>query len=41
MGPHNAEPHPIEVVAFGRYGGGLLPGHPVSLVIVLGLVLMD
>jgi len=40
VGSHNAEPHPIEVVPFGRYGGGRLTGHPVGLVIVLGLVLM-
>ena len=38
--PHNAEPHPIEVVPFGRYGGGRLTGHPIGLVIVFGIVLM-
>jgi hypothetical protein len=38
--PHNAEPDPSKVVPFGRYGGGLLTGHPVGLVIVLGLLLM-
>ena len=37
---HNAEPHPTKVMPFGRYGGGLLTGHPVGLVIVLGIVLM-
>ena len=38
--PDNAEPHPIEVVPFGRYGGGLLTGHPVGLVIVFGMLLL-
>ena len=38
--PHNAEPNPNEVLPFGRYGGGLLTGHPIGLVIVLGLLLM-
>ena len=36
----NAEPNPIEVLPFGRYGGGLLTGHPIGLVIVIGLLLM-
>jgi len=31
VGSHNAEPHPIEVVPFGLYGGGRLTGHPVGL----------
>jgi len=39
VGSHNAEPHPIEVVPFGLYGGGRLTA-TVGLVIVLGLVLM-
>jgi hypothetical protein len=38
--PHNAEPNSTEVVPFGRYGGGLLTGHPIGLVIVIGLFLM-
>ena len=38
--PHNAEPHPIEVVPFGIYGGGRMTGHPIGLVIVFGIVLM-
>ena len=38
--PHNAEPHPIEVVPLGRYGGGLLTGHPIGLVIVFGILLL-
>lgn len=38
--PHNAEPHPTKVVPFGQYGGGLLTGHPIGLVIVLGVLLM-
>ena len=38
--PHNAEPNPNEVLPFGRYGGGLLTGHPIGLVIVVGLLLI-
>jgi hypothetical protein len=37
---HNAEPNPVLVVPFGTKGGGLLTGHPIGLVIVLGLLLM-
>ena len=40
ISPHNAEPNPNEVLPFGRYGGGLLTGHPIGLVIVIGLLLM-
>jgi hypothetical protein len=40
VAPHNSEPDTTEVIPFGRYGGGLLTGHPVGLVIVLGLLLM-
>ena len=36
----NAEPDPVLVVPFGVKGGGLLTGHPIGLVIVLGLLLM-
>jgi len=36
----NSEPDPNEVIPFGRYGVGLLTGHPVGLVVVLGLLLM-
>ena len=37
---HNAEPHPNEVLPYGRYGGGLFTGHPIGLVIVIGLLFM-
>jgi hypothetical protein len=33
-------PNPVQVVPFGRYGGGLLTGHPIGLVIVLGVLAM-
>jgi hypothetical protein len=36
----NSEPDPSVVVPFGVKGGGLLTGHPIGLVIVLGLLLM-
>jgi hypothetical protein len=38
--PQSAEPDPVKVVPFGRYGGGEWTGHPIGLVIVLGLLLM-
>ena len=38
--PHNSEPDPRDVIPFGRYGGGLLMGDPIGLVVVLGLLLM-
>jgi hypothetical protein len=37
---HNAEPHPTKVMPFGQYGGGLLTGHPIGLVIVIGILFM-
>ena len=33
-------PNPTEVIPFGRYGAGLWTGHPIGLVIVVGLLLM-
>jgi hypothetical protein len=33
-------PSLTEVMPFGRYGAGLWPGHPIGLVIVVGLLLM-
>ena len=34
------EPHPKDVIPFGKYGGGRFTGHPVGLVIALGIVLI-
>ena len=33
-------PSLTEVMPFGRYGAGLWTGHPIGLVIVVGLLLM-
>jgi hypothetical protein len=33
-------PHPAEVIPFGRFGAGLWTGHPIGLVIVVGLLVM-
>ena len=33
-------PQPTEAMPFGRYGGGLLTGHPIGLVIVVGILAM-
>jgi hypothetical protein len=40
VAPHNAEPDPVKVVPFGRFGAGEWTGHPIGLVIVVGLLLM-
>jgi hypothetical protein len=37
---HPDEPSPAEMVPFGRYGGGQWAGHPIGLLIVVGLLLM-
>src|SRR5260221_10763819 len=33
-------PHPTKVVPFGIYGAGLWTGHPIGLVIVIGVLFM-
>jgi len=40
--PENSQdlPHVTKVVPFGIYGGGVLTGHPIGLVIVIGLLFM-
>lgn len=38
--PPDRLPHPTQVIPFGRFGGGLWTGHPIGLVIVVGLLLM-
>ena len=40
VAPHNAEPDPAWVVPFGLRGVGLMTGHPIGLVIVLGVLLI-
>ncbi len=37
---HDLLPNPTEVIPFGHYGAGLWTGHPIGLVIVVGLLLM-
>jgi hypothetical protein len=37
---HHEAPSPAELVPFGRYGGGHWTGHPIGLLIVVGLLLM-
>jgi hypothetical protein len=34
------EPSPADIVPFGRYGGGHWTGHPIGLLIVIGLLMM-
>lgn len=38
--PHDLLPHPAKVIPFGRFGAGLWTGHPIELVIVVGLLVM-
>jgi hypothetical protein len=37
---HGRVPHPNQVIPFGRQGAGLWTGHPLELVIVVGLLLI-
>ncbi len=36
----NEDRHPTEIVPFGRFGAGVWTGHPIGLVIVLGILLL-
>ena len=36
----NENRHPMEVVPYGRFGAGLWTGHPIGLVICIGLVVI-
>jgi hypothetical protein len=36
----NEDRHPLEVVPYGKLGGGVWTGHPIELVVVLGMVLV-
>lgn len=38
--PSNEDRHPLQVVPFGRYGAGVWTGHPIELVVVLGMLLI-
>ena len=39
--PHNRELGPADLVPFGPYGGGQMTGHPIGLVIVIFMLLME
>jgi hypothetical protein len=36
----NEDRHPLEVVPFGKFGAGVWTGHPIGLVVVLGMLIM-
>ncbi|HKD49683.1 MAG TPA: hypothetical protein VKB90_02745 [Candidatus Acidoferrum sp.] len=36
----NEDRHPLQVVPFGRYGAGVWTGHPIELLIVIGILLI-
>jgi hypothetical protein len=37
----NEDRHPGEIVPFGRFGAGEWTGHPIGLVVVLGLLFLE
>ena len=38
---HNKGPDPAHLVPFGPYGAGQMTGHPIGLVIVIFMLLME
>ena len=36
----NEDRYPLQVVPFGRYGAGVWTGHPIELVVVIGMLLI-
>ena len=36
----NEDRHPLQVVPFGRYGAGVWTGHPIELLVVIGMLLI-
>lgn len=36
----NEDRHPVQVVPFGRYGAGVWTGHPIELLVVVGMLLI-
>jgi len=36
----NEDRHPLQVVPYGRFAGGEWTGHPIELLIVLGILLV-
>jgi len=39
--PHtNEDRHPMEVVPYGKFGGGVWTGHPIGFVVVVGILIV-
>jgi hypothetical protein len=36
----NEDRHPLEVVPYGKFGAGVWTGHPIELLVVLGILLV-
>ena len=36
----NEDRHPLEVVPYGKFGAGVWTGHPIELVVVLGILIV-
>ncbi len=37
----NEDRHPLEVVPYGKFGAGVWTGHPIELVVVLGIIIVE
>ena len=40
VGRSNEDRQPLQVVPFGRYGAGVWTGHPIELLVVIGMLLI-
>ena len=36
----NEDHHPLEIVPYGRFGGGVWTGHPIGFIVVLGILII-
>lgn len=40
VAPVNDDRHPMAIVPYGKFGAGLWTGHPIGLVIVIGMLVV-
>lgn len=40
VGRTNEDRHPLEVVPYGKLGGGVWTGHPIGFVVVVGILII-
>ena len=36
----NEDRHPLEIVPYGKFGGGVWTGHPIGFIVVLGILII-